>query len=142
MKTFLWFIGAFIVLALFFTTTGIIGDGCNTVKKEFQPSALLKKYEYFKDLSAGIDKKRADIEMYREDLKDYDPADKEDRFNLQQRKSELMGIISIHNDMCADYNAAMAKFNYAFCNVGTLPAGATVPLPREHKTYISSLKQN
>jgi hypothetical protein len=40
------------------------------------------------------------------------------------------------NQLAADYNAQMAKINYAFCNVGQLPQGATTPLPREYKPYI------
>lgn len=140
MKTFFGLLGVVLVLSLFFFATGIIGDGCNTVQKEFAPSALLKKYEYFKDLAAGIDNKRAEIEMYREEIKGMEVNDKDDKFNVQQRKSELFGLISVHNNLCAEYNAAMAKFNYAFCNVGTLPAGATVVLPREVKPYINSLK--
>ncbi len=65
---------------------------------------------------------------------------KEDKFYIQQRKSELLGIISIRNQMCAEYNIAMSKFNYAFCNKGNLPQTNLEPLPREYKPYISNLK--
>ena len=114
-------------------------DGCNTAYKEFKPSTLLKKYEYFKDMSAAIDKKRADIDMYRSEIDSMKTEDKDDKFYVQQRKSELLGIISAHNSLCSEYNAAMVKFNYSFCNVGTLPEGAVVPLPRDFKPYINNL---
>ena len=37
--------------------------------------------------------------------------------------------------LAAEYNAQMAKFNWAFTNQGKLPAGATEVLPREFKPY-------
>ena len=40
------------------------------------------------------------------------------------------------NSLAADYNANMAKINFAFCNIGTMPAGADIPLPREFRQYI------
>ena len=116
-------------------------DAEDTVFNEFKASSLLKKYEYFKDLSAGIDKKRAEIDMYQSEIAGMQSLDKDDKFYLQQRKSELLGLISIHNSLCADYNSAMSKFNYRFTNVGDLPEGAVDPLPREVKPYINNLKQ-
>lgn len=115
-------------------------DASDTAFDEFKSSTLLKKYEYFKDLSAAIDKKRADIEMYQSEIAGMDSKDKDDKFYIQQRKSELFGIISMHNELCSQYNADMSKFNYRFTNVGDLPSGATEPLPREVKPYINNLK--
>ena len=112
-------------------------DAKDTVYNEFKVSTLLKKYEYFKDLSASIDKKRADIELYQIEVSSYTKED--DRFYVEQRKSELIGIIAMHNQLCAEYNSAMSKFNYRFTNIGDLPEGATEPLPREYKPYINKL---
>ena len=112
-------------------------DAKETAYNEFKVSTLLKKYEYFKDLSAAIDKKRADIEMYQSEISTI-----KDEFYLQQRKSELLGIISLHNQLCAEYNASMSKFNYNFCNAGSLPETNLTPLPREIKPYINNLKSN
>ena len=117
-------------------------DASDTAFDEFKASSLLKKYEYFKDLSSAIDKKRADIEMYQSEISTMDSKDKDDKFYIQQRKSELFGIIAMHNELCAEYNSAMSKFNYRFTNVGDLPSGATTPLPREVKPYINNLKSN
>lgn len=138
-------------LGLFILSFGallIVGFACNwfadvakTAKKEYAPSALLKKYERFKDLSAAIDKKRADIEVYRSELDNYKVVDKDDKFYVEQRKSELLGIISIHNSLCAEYNSAMSKFNYRFTNKGDLPESNLEPLPREYKPYILNLKK-
>ena len=116
-------------------------DGCKTAYKEFKPSTLLSKYEYFKNLSAAIDKKRADIEMYQSEISSMKIEDKDDKFYIQQRKSELLGIISVHNNLCAEYNSAMAKFNYRFTNAGDLPATNLTPLPREIKPYINNLNK-
>jgi hypothetical protein len=112
-------------------------DAKDTVYNEFKVSTLLKKYEYFKDLSAAIDKKRADIELYQIEVSSYTKED--DGFYVEQRKSELIGIIAMHNQLCAEYNSAMSKFNYRFTNIGDLPEGATEPLPREYKPYINKL---
>jgi hypothetical protein len=124
------------VFLLFFPTIlflGFCSDATNTIYKEYKPSTLLKKYEYFKDLSSAIDEKRATIEVYQEELKMYtDPKE----YMYQQTHAELIGLISMHNSLCAEYNSAMSKFNYRFCNKGTLPESNLTPLPREYKPFI------
>lgn len=110
-------------------------NGVETAYKEYKPETLLKKYEYFKDLSASIDKKRADIMLFESTLKATDKKDSE----YNQLRSELLGIISIHNSLCADYNSQMAKFNYKFCNKGSMPESNLEPLPREIKPYITEI---
>ena len=80
----------------------------NVIHKEFSTEALLKKYEYFKDLSASIDAKRANILLMSSTLS------KDDK----QSMTELIGVVSIHNQLCSEYNSAMSKFNYRFTNIG------------------------
>lgn len=138
------YFGYLVLVLMLASSLGILLNTCSdtekVINKEFSPSALLKKYEYFKDASAAIDKQRADIDMYQKEIESMSSTDKDDKFYIQQRKSELIGIISIHNQLCSDYNSAMSKFNYRFTNVGDLPEGAVFPLPREHKPYINNLK--
>lgn len=141
-----------IVLATAFTAgCGALGFGCGFVdnglqvaKREFYPDALLKKYEWFKDASAALDKKQADIKIYRAQLKDLQdqqegaprsrwPRDDREQYGIWS--SQLAGIRASYNSLAAEYNAQMVKFNYAFTNVGDLPPGATTPLPREYKPY-------
>jgi hypothetical protein len=112
------------------------GDAANVVQKEYSPSAMLKKYEYFKDLSSAIDEKRATIEVYQSQLS---TITDHESFQYQQSQTEMMGLISMHNSLCSEYNSAMSKFNYAFCNKGELPASNLEPLPREIKPYILSI---
>lgn len=140
MKLFFSLLGISIVAIVFFSMLRYCGNAADTVHKEFSPSALLKKYEYFKDLSAAIDSKRADLNAYKTNLQDYKITDKDSRFYYEQSKAEAMGILMMHNQLVADYNAGMSKFNYAFCNVGTLPASNLEPLPREFKPYLLTLK--
>jgi hypothetical protein len=64
--------------------------------------------------------------------KDWDRTDKE-QFNLWQQ--EVAGVIASYNALAAEYNAAMAKINYSFTNIGSLPKGASTPLPREVREY-------
>lgn len=138
MNTFFKLIGIVTLIFILSLSLRMCSDTSNVVQKEFSPSAMLKKYEHFKDLSSAIDEKRATIDVYESQLngiKDHES------FQYQQTQSEMMGLISMHNSLCAEYNSAMSKFNYAFCNKGTLPATNLEPLPREIKPYISSINQ-
>ena len=112
----------------------------DVAKQELDPAELLRKYEWFKDASATLDKKNADIQMYTERVAflqglprdDMDRADKE---QLSIWQTELLGVRASYNLLAAEYNSQMAKINWAFTNVGDLPSGATQVLPREFRTY-------
>lgn len=138
-KFILYFIGFGILAIIIGFIFGSVGDAAKVVKDQFSASAMLKKYEEFKDLSAAIQKKKADIEMYRDELSNYEIKDKDDKFYYEQRKSEALGIISIHNDLVAQYNSGMSKFNYRFANVGELPQSNLEPLPREYQNFETRL---
>lgn len=140
MKTFFSLLGITILIIIFFSVLRYCGNAAETVHQQFSASAMLKKYEYFKDLSAAIDSKRADLNAYKANLQDYVITDKDSRFYYEQSKAEAMGILMMHNNLVSEYNAGMSKFNYAFCNVGTLPATNLEPLPREFKPYLLTLK--
>lgn len=95
-------------------------------------------------IASEAKQKQADISVYTSKIKsmrdDYagqkrsswDRTDKE-TFNVWEQ--ELAGIKASYNGLSAEYNAQMAKINWAFCNIGKLPPGATSPLPREYKPY-------
>lgn len=123
-----------------------IQDAKDTAFKEFKPSELLRKYEYFKDVHAALDKKIADIKVYEVRINDLKESYKgvnrkdwarDDREQLSIWQSELAGIKASYNMLASEYNSAMVKFNYRFCNVGELPNGATEPLPREYAPYLT-----
>lgn len=130
-------IGCLIVGSL---TIKMCKNTADTAYKEYSPSALLKKYEQFKDLSAAIDKKRADIQVYETNLNNQVIIDANSRFYYEQTKAELMGLISSHNGLCGQYNSMMSKFNYRFTNKGDLPSSNLEPLPREIRPYITEIK--
>lgn len=147
-KFIIWISLAFLTFTVVFTTCNMCGDAAETVQKEFAPSEMLRKYEWFKDASAQLDQKRATIESYSGRFvaikSSYGPDSLNrkvwnrsdiDQYNIWQ--SEYLGIKASYNDLAAQYNSAMAKFNYAFCNAGQLPQGAEMVLPREYRTYIS-----
>lgn len=140
MKLFFSILGIIFGFIVSFSAIRYCGNAAETVHQQFSPSALLKKYEYFKDLSAAIDSKRADLNAYKKNLQDYKITNKDSRFYYEQSKAEAMGILMMYNNLVAEYNAGMSKFNYSFCNVGTLPASNLEPLPREHKPYLLTLK--
>ncbi len=127
-------------------TFGWIGEAADVTKKEFGPKALLLKYEWFKNASAELDKKQADIKVYEQRVveqdKDYAGVLKKDwprdaRETRSQWQNEVAGVKASYNSLAAEYNAQMAKFNWRFANSGELPEGATVPLPRDYKPYVS-----
>ena len=133
-------------LSIFGFFTGAASNAVSTTKKEFYPDALLRKYEWFKNAAAALDEKVATIKVYDARLgalasaytgepRGKWPRDDREAFNLWA--SELAGIKASHNDLAADYNAQMSKFNWRFTNVGDLPPGATTPLPREFKPYVT-----
>ena len=114
-------------------------------REEFSPRVTLRKYEWFKDAAAELDRKRADISVMQKSLdelyktyagtKRADWAES-DRAEQAQLTAELNGLRSSYNSLAAQYNAAMSKINFAFANVGQLPQGAKETLPREFKAYI------
>ena len=115
------------------------------VEQQLDPAELLRKYEWFKEAAAALDKKQADVKVYDARrlamAKGYEgvprqdwPRDDREQYNLWE--SEVAGIKASYNALAAEYNASMAKVNWRFCNVGQLPRGAETPLPREFKPYI------
>lgn len=121
------------------------GEAYQVAREETGPRALLRKYEWFKDAAAQLDKKMADIEVYENKLilleKAYEGTPRKDwpRSDLEQFNLwavELAGLKASYNSLAAQYNSNMAKINYAFTNVGDLPPGAVEPLPREFRDYM------
>ena len=122
------------------------GEAYDVAREEVGPRALLKKYEWFKDVAAQLDKKQADIEVYESRLVSleqmYKGVARKDwpRTDLEQSniwRLEVAGIKASYNSLAAQYNANMSKINYAFTNVGDLPPGAVEPLPRSFREYVT-----
>lgn len=148
MKQFNYLLIGTLVLGSF----GSLMSGCRCADEavdvahdELGPKALLKKYEWFKNSAASLDEKNAGIKVLQkrlDDLKDqYDGAPRskwarDDREQWNQSSSELAGLKLSFNELAAEYNAQMSKENWAFTNVGSLPPGATTPLPRSYKPYL------
>jgi len=122
-----------------------INSTTSVVYEEFNARELLRKYEWFKDVSATLDKKLADIGVYQSRIKfleeiyegvprrEWNRADA-DQYNIWL--SEISGVKASYNSLAAEYNSAHSKINWRFMDIGQLPAGATEPLPREFKSYI------
>ena len=125
---------------------GWCGEAADVAQEQYGPRALLRKYEWFKDVAAQLDAKRATIDTLEARQKllaaDYEGVarrdwPREDREQSNQWTSELAGVKASYNTLAADYNAQMAKENWRFCNAGDLPEGAMVPLPREYREYLT-----
>lgn len=141
MKIFGWcvlvvivFVGADLVLS----ALGWFGRAADVVGQQIDPAVLQQKYEWFKDASAQLDRKQADIQVYRSRLTHQRCESATDRVEIEQCtvwEQETTGVISSYNELAAEYNSEMSKWNWRFTNIGQLPQGATVPLPREYKPY-------
>jgi hypothetical protein len=139
-------LGGFLIAGV--GTLGYVGgwfsETAKVAQDEFGPRALLTKYEWFKDASAALDQKLATIKVYqtktsalRDDYKGQARSTwaRDDREQLSIWESEVAGVKASYNELAAQYNSEMAKFNWRFANIGQLPQGALTPLPREFKPY-------
>lgn len=145
MKGFLVGIGVIVTLLILMASCGavnftswFVGRSVDVIKQQIDPAELLRKYELFKDESAQLDAKLASIHSKQRQVKSIAglQMDRTNREQIMIWREELEGMKYSYNSLAADYNSQMAKINYAFCNVGELPRGATVPLPREYKPYL------
>lgn len=144
-----WVIGLMITLipiGIIGTSMGWFSEAISVAREEFGPRELLRKYEWFKDAAAQLDKRAADIVVFegrlksiREAYKDTPRKDwpRDDRENERIWLQEVSGVKAAYNSLAAEYNAGMAKLNWKLCNVGDLPRGATVALPREYRAYVT-----
>jgi len=128
MKKYLFVALAFIgILSL--GSCRFVDDGIETAHKEFDPSAMLRKYEWFKNQSEYILKSEKDITNAKtlrdgirtqfeadngKDHKSWDPVTKkqyQDKVDLQDQM--VTATVSQCNKIIADYNAQSSKFNWA-----------------------------
>lgn len=127
---------------------GFFGEATQVAHEEFNPRAMLDKYEWFKDAAASLDAKKASVDVYEADLKEMTDSygntsrkdwSREDKEFYQQRSTDIAGIKASYNKLAAEYNAQMAKFNWAFANAGAMPKGLEdrPALPREYREYVT-----
>lgn len=133
------------IVAIAVTGCRYAQDASDTAYNEFKASSLLDKYTHFKDMYASLDAKRATIKSLQgklNDLKDQykgvprNQWSREDIQTINQWNTEIDGLKASYNNLAADYNADMAKFNVNFTNAGDLPKGASDPLPRNVAPYM------
>ncbi len=128
---------AMITMTICAFTCNFVGDGVQTVHNEYDPSAMLKKYEWFKNQSQFILKADQDIKNLKSEQQikeqfendngkshtSWDPITKnsyQEQINLNQQ--QRMAIVANRNKMVADYNAQSSKFNWgAFKTKDDLP---------------------
>lgn len=141
-----WLKGALVVfgLSFFVFTCRIVtrwtGEAASVAQEDLGPRALLGKYEWFKDAQAELSAKQASIGVLESRVGPFRSIGVEnmDRFQLDrfsQSDAELSGLILSYNNLAAEYNAQHAKINWAFADLGNVPAGSN-PLEREHARYV------
>ena len=143
-------VGLFMVflfaVGVFGNVLGWFGEAQQVVSEEFGPRAMLQKYEWFKDAKAQLEQKIATVDTLQVRITglegDYAGVSRrlwprDDRQLHGQMTAEVAGVKASFNILAAEYNAEMAKINWAFANVGQLPRGAADPLPREFAPYVT-----
>ncbi len=137
-------VGACVMLIVVSRSLSLFSEVGAVAQAEIGPAALLAKYTWLKDAHAQLDKKGADIAVYKASLASMASAyegkprtvwAREDRDAYNQRATEVAGTVATFNDLAAQYNAKMSEVQWAFTNVGSLPKGAETPLPREYAPY-------
>jgi hypothetical protein len=142
MKTVLWTIGIIFLLIVLSVVSFVInwtGKAADVVAHEIDPQVLQQKYEWFKDASSQLDSRLATLSTYKLKIARVEKLAATDRVSREQLmiwEQEQQGVKASYNDLAAEYNAQMAKWNWRFCNVGGSPQGATQILPRNYKPYI------
>lgn len=133
----LCFLGCLVIALLVGSCARITGEAGDVLMEESGPRAMLRKYEWFKDASARLEEKRADLVLYDARIQSLriPDMDRHDKAALRQAISERLGVAASYNSLAAEYNANMAKVNFRFCNVGDVPAGSEA-LPREYAPYL------
>lgn len=131
MKKLIFVIMGFILMGLYITTSScrFVSDGVETAHQEYDPSAMLRKYEWFKHQSQRIQKMDHDVlnaKTLRDGIKSqfendngkdhklWDPVTRkqyQDKVDLQDQM--VNAIISQRNTIVADYNAQSSKFNWS-----------------------------
>jgi len=114
-------------------------EAATVAHQEFNPAAMLKKYEWFKNTAAALTAKTHDIEVLKASIADLQkmPRSEMDRFDKQelaQGKAELAGLVMSYNELAGRYNAQIAKFNWKPF-VTSLPVGAEQVLSQEFAPY-------
>jgi hypothetical protein len=133
-----------LVLSLIGVGASWVSESFRVARDEFGATSLLRKYEWFKNAAASLDAKKASIKVYEKRLLSLQagygdlPRNKwsrEDREQANLWEQEVAGMIAGYNNLAGEYNSAMAKINWRFCNAGDVPAGG-IPLPREYRSYL------
>ena len=135
-----------LIFGILVNATGWITGWCfepaEETKEQLSPSATLDKYEWFRDVSAQLEKKLSDIHALSSRIRALSAFCKKIPFYMWKQEyreqanawvSELAQIQASFNDLAAHYNSEMARFNWRFANAAELPQGAEKPLPREYK---------
>lgn len=123
------------ILLLTLLSCSYLSDAQRVAYEQTAPEAALRKYEWFKDAAAQLDKKRADISVYKSRMTGMEATYigqprqswlRSDAESYNTWSSEVAGTIASYNALAAEYNANMSKINWKFADT----------LPREFTPYL------
>lgn len=131
MKKFILILGFILYGMIIMSSCNFIGDGMDTAQKEYAPSAMLNKYEWFQAQSQFITKSAEDVKNYKTTLdsnlnqytkiygdpKSWDILTKSNyQESYNKAKSVYDATVQTYNKLVADYNTQSSKFNWQTFN--------------------------
>lgn len=125
------------ILLLTLLSCSYLTDADRLVYEQTNAHAALRKYEWFKDAAAQLDKKRADIQVYQSRMTGMEtiyvnqPRQswlRSDAEAYNTWSSEVAGAVASYNALAAEYNSNMSKINWAYADT----------LPREFTPYMDA----
>ena len=103
------------------TGLGFFSNAATVAQQEFSPQAMLRKYEWFKDSAASLQRQSANMDAYELRIKqfkeDYGDVPKiqwsrDDRQAYNQLYAEYQGMLQMYNNTVSEYNSQSSKFNW------------------------------
>lgn len=146
-KSGLWIFGAFLTFLMIsvvgFAAVNFVRGMAVVGQQELSPVALNDKYEWFKNVYASMDAKKASIDVFDDEAQSLvelygDNASewpRDVRQDATQSRTEVRGMKASYNRLAAEYNAEMSKWHTRFVNMGRLPEGGGGEIPRNVANY-------
>lgn len=125
---------------------GWIGQAQQVAQEEFNPRAMLTKYEWFKNTASALAAKQQSIYVLEGRVKslyeDYEGTkrkdwDRVDKQNMNIWRQETAGLKLSYNNLAAEWNSQIDKFHWRPF-LGSLPPGAEQVLSSEFAPYQSN----
>jgi len=130
-------------LKLVMAPINFANQAAQVAQQEFNPHAMLKKYEWFKNAASALTAKKHDLSIMSAKLKPLramsrKDMDRQDKQDLAQWEAEVAGVALSYNSLAAEWNSQISKFNWSPF-VTALPPGAERVLSQKFAPYMDGV---